>query len=393
MPHQSASHAIEQYWNKTYLHIILFCRLHLREDEYALEDGDLCGVCPGDYIHKCTNYNFSSSLYKCNCSSSLYKCNCSSSLYKCNCSSSLYKCNCSSSLYKCNCSSSLYKCNCSSSLYNSPLFSSRVMDTVTQIQPIYETAFDNFIRVDVLRFRSGSIITETAIVFNSSGSIPNNTQVARTLIQAVENGNVTLPINTSSIVVSTVPSNATMTPAPTPATTTPGPTSATTTPATTPAIVVIAVITVPPTTAPPPGSTVSLLLQFSSDETFSPDLSNSNSLAFRNRAELIRSELTPVFIVFSSFRDLIITSFRSGSIVNIGNLTFNSAGSIPDTAEVTLALVRAVESGNLTIPINASSISVTNPSSSGVSPVHPSVFSCTLLTLGSLLLAAMLNFS
>ncbi|KAJ8371542.1 hypothetical protein AAFF_G00307430 [Aldrovandia affinis] len=87
------------------------------------------------------------------------------------------------------------------------------------------------------------------------------------------------------------------------------------------------------------------------------------------------------------------TNPRAMLLVTTVEIVFNSSGVVPTTDQVVTALEDAINSGAVTIPIMISSISVNSLSSSGVSFVPSSVFSCFLLTCCSLLLAVILDFS
>ncbi|KAJ8271738.1 hypothetical protein COCON_G00105970 [Conger conger] len=299
---------------------------------------------------------------------------------------------------------------------NCSIYKNRAQRTRDEIEPICRRAFLFFIRLIVIRFRPGSIVTDVMLVYNSSGVVPNTTEVQTTLQQGVENGNVTIPINVSSISVTPVQNtdptvastremeatSVTTNPASTiPTTTTAASTNVMTASAfvnTTSTLAPVSTVTVPglttaaaTTTAE---STVILLLEFSSDEEFTPGLSEPTSQAFRNRDSLTKTQLEPVFRrAFTTFIQFIVFRFRNGSIVTEGGVIFRNLGSVPNTDQLVRVLIQAVENGDVTIPINITSISANSPSSSGVSPVPPPVFSCFLLAWCSLLLAKMLSVS
>ncbi|KAJ8335976.1 hypothetical protein SKAU_G00393190 [Synaphobranchus kaupii] len=209
------------------------------------------------------------------------------------------------------------------------------------------------------------------LVFNSSSGVPSIDQVVETLENEINNGTVTIPIILSSIFVTSRFHS--------------------TTPA---AVSTIGVPTTAAATTTTPESAVILLFEFSSDEEFHPELSEPTSQAFRNRVSLTRTQLEPVLRrSFTSFVQLIVFRFRNGSIVTDARAIYRNVGSGPNPDQLITILSQAVESGNVTIPININSISATRPSSSGVSPVSTSVFSCYLLAWCSLLLATMFNLS
>ncbi|XP_077444810.1 uncharacterized protein LOC144065696 isoform X2 [Stigmatopora argus] len=85
-------------------------------------------------------------------------------------------------------------------------------------------------------------------------------------------------------------------------------------------------------------------LRFSSvGETFTSDLLDQSSDAFAARAGLIRTILEPLFaITFSAFKDLRVTSFSNGSIINNMDLRFTS-GSVPANNVIANVLINAAQ--------------------------------------------------
>ncbi|XP_027894681.1 putative GPI-anchored protein pfl2 [Xiphophorus couchianus] len=113
--------------------------------------------------------------------------------------------------------------------------------------------------------------------------------------------------------------------------------------------------------------TVRQLTFRSPGETFTTDLLDSTSTAFKNRASLLKSTLEPFYKQsFSSFSDLTVKSFRSGSIINEMELRFVSA-SAPTGSEIAQVLVK-VASNITAFTVDAASIFVDGTQvSSGVS--------------------------
>ncbi|XP_036789378.1 mucin-5AC isoform X2 [Oncorhynchus mykiss] len=273
---------------------------------------------------------------------------------------------------------------------SSPLFQSLVMKTIKALEPLFKAHFPNFIRMIVLGFRRGSIITDAQLEFAAVNTTANATTpfadaVATTLKAAITNGSLSINISTNfNITVLANPTTA----APTtttaaPLTTTAAPTTTTRAPTTTTAAVA-------PTTTAAPNV---LLLEFSSDETFTETLSNNASQAFRDRATTIKNEIEPVYRkVFRSFIQLVVLSFKRGSIITSCRMEFGLTGNgIAPTADmVKKVLVDEVNNGNLNIRVNASSI-VVNVLSSSMSPVVNSVFSSFGMTLVFLLLSAAMH--
>ncbi|XP_045921274.1 flocculation protein FLO11-like [Micropterus dolomieu] len=273
----------------------------------------------------------------------------------------------------------------------------------SQLEPVFLKAFpSSFLSLDVVSFRSGSVINDMNLLFAST-SVPNNTEIRRVLIN--DSLNVTgFDIERSSIKVNGTTAQTTE------ATTTPALTTTVT--STTPA---------PPTTAAPnttlatpPIYLISIILEIS----FSIDLTNPNSSPFKDleqrvvatcefiyrprfvqfdhcivtlfrsvpiRADVTEAELQvvfnqttrfeelpqnsvvaqtlvealePVFLKAfpSSFLSLDVVSFRSGSVINDMNLLFAST-SVPNNTEIRRVLIN--DSLNVTgFDIERSSIKV-----------------------------------
>ncbi|XP_054907096.1 mucin-21-like [Poeciliopsis prolifica] len=238
---------------------------------------------------------------------------------------------------------------------------------------------------------------EVGVEFNKATpaeTIPKAEEVQQTLKEAVNNPNITLNVtfDAASIQIIRVPAtaapvvlqNTTITTNETAANITTG--AATTNPGTSAAsnatnetaanITTGAATTNPGTSAASNATTVALTtvtttttttttvvqtlrqLTFRSPgETFTTDLLDSTSTAFKNRAALLKSTLEPFYRrSFSSFSDLTVKSFRNGSIINEMELRFASA-SAPTGSEIAQVLVNAAS--NITVfTIDATSISV-----------------------------------
>ncbi|XP_064880803.1 integumentary mucin C.1-like [Oncorhynchus nerka] len=312
----------------------------------------------------------------------------------------------------------------------SQAFRDRATTVKNAIEPVYRKVFRSFIQLVVLSFRRGSVITECRMEFGptGNGTAPTANSVKDVLVEAVNNGNIDIRVNASSIVVS-VQANATTaapttttaaplttTAAPTtttaapltttaalttttaapltttaaPTTTTSAPTTTTRAPTTTTAALQTTTAAVAPTTTAAPNV---LLLEFSSDETFTETLSNNASQAFRDRATTVKNAIEPVYRkVFRSFIQLVVLSFRRGSVITECRMEFGPTGNgtAPTAKLVKDVLVEAVNNGNIDISVNASSI-VVSVLSSSMSPVVNSVFSSFGMTLVFLLLSAAMH--
>ncbi|XP_027894678.1 uncharacterized protein P19A11.02c-like isoform X2 [Xiphophorus couchianus] len=95
-------------------------------------------------------------------------------------------------------------------------------------------------------------------------------------------------------------------------------------------------------TTPTVEATVTRKVTFRSlGETFTTDLLNPSSAAFKNRAALLKSNLEPLFQrTFSTLRDFTVTSFSNGSIINNMNLKF-SAAFVPSNIQIAEVLLKA----------------------------------------------------
>ncbi|XP_038165070.1 cell wall protein DAN4-like [Cyprinodon tularosa] len=218
---------------------------------------------------------------------------------------------------------------------------------------------------------------EMGLEFNETTpmqNLPDDEAVKNTLIEAInsttfnvsfvaDSVNVTrtpLPSTTATTNTTTAAPNKT-TAAPTttsaPTTTTAAPTK-TSAPTTTTAATTTTTAAPTTTTATTVEATVTKRLTFrSAGETFTNDLLDSSSAAFRNRAQLLKSNLEPVYRrSFSSFRNLFVISFSNGSIINNIDLRF-AAASAPNGTRISEVLVNAAS--NITdFNIDTSSIFV-----------------------------------
>ncbi|XP_031440589.1 uncharacterized protein LOC105895406 [Clupea harengus] len=93
--------------------------------------------------------------------------------------------------------------------------------------------------------------------------------------------------------------------------------------------------------------------QFRTNETFTADLLNSTSDAFRTRSSLLKRELEPFF--FEDFQPDFISltprSFSNGSIIHMTDINVPFNTTFPNDAQIIATLTRAALSGNLSITI------------------------------------------
>ncbi|XP_023201732.1 uncharacterized protein PB18E9.04c-like isoform X1 [Xiphophorus maculatus] len=226
------------------------------------------------------------------------------------------------------------------------------------------------------RIRMNVTEVEVGVEFNQTtplAELPRNEEVQKTLSDAIDssynNTIMDVPFSPGSVQIIRTPlpttppttnstdtiispnSTATTAVNPTTNTTTPStavnPTTNTTTPST--AVNPTTNTTTPSTavkpttkTTPTVEATVTRKVTFRSlGETFTTDLLNPSSAAFKNRAALLKSNLEPLFQrTFSTLRDFTVTSFSNGSIINNMNLKF-SAAFVPSNIQIAEVLMKA----------------------------------------------------
>ncbi|XP_054457069.1 uncharacterized protein LOC129093176 [Anoplopoma fimbria] len=281
---------------------------------------------------------------------------------------------------------------------------------------IYSTRFGFlFIRTFIIVFRPATgrnrmtnTEAEVGIEFNrtaSAGPIPQSDAVAAVLVDAVSNPNSTfnLTIDAASITVvkTTTASptlNITTTAISTAASTTiiPATSAATTAPSAATTAPSAATTAASATTTTPTTTTstttaetvIARRVTFRSvGETFTSDLQNPSSAAFKNRASLTKTTLEPFYRrAFPSFRTITVLLFSNGSIVTHMDVGFSST-SVPNGTETGNVLVGAASSITA-FDIDTASISVDGTQvSSGVS--HKiSLITASFLVLLSWLLSS-----
>ncbi|XP_027894677.1 cell wall protein DAN4-like isoform X1 [Xiphophorus couchianus] len=197
--------------------------------------------------------------------------------------------------------------------------------------------------------------TATTAVNPTTNTTTPSTEVNSTTNTTTPSTAVNPTTNTTTPSTAVNPTTNTTTPSaavnPTTNTTTPStevnPTTNTTTPST--AVNPTTKTTAPSTavnpttkTTPTVEATVTRKVTFRSlGETFTTDLLNPSSAAFKNRAALLKSNLEPLFQrTFSTLRDFTVTSFSNGSIINNMNLKF-SAAFVPSNIQIAEVLLKA----------------------------------------------------
>ncbi|XP_051974500.1 mucin-5AC-like isoform X2 [Xyrauchen texanus] len=267
---------------------------------------------------------------------------------------------------------------------------------------VYKTRFQNFARMVILRFRSGSVVTDSVLEFNNNGTIPNVSDVRNTLVQAATNGSFNFTVDTNSInitelaVTQNVTSTTTFTSSITTASpnntniTSASPNNTNITSASPNNSSITTASTISTTTAP----VTKFNVIFSISETFNAVYSNLNDPETIKLKDRITTEFFKVYKArFQNFVRMVIQLFRSGSVVTDSVLEFNNNGTIPNVTLVARTLVQAVKDGNFTFTIDVNSINVTDSSgnSSSRSPVLASMLTALWMTLTSFLLSAVMH--
>ncbi|XP_066508714.1 mucin-1 [Hoplias malabaricus] len=193
----------------------------------------------------------------------------------------------------------------------------------------------------VLRFRSGSVITDTEVDFSSNETLPSPSSVKDVVVEAANNSTLGFNITADSVNVSTaiIPTQA-----PSDTQTTIFSSANQTT-----------VLTSASTTTKP-ASAFNVI--FSINRTFDSNLSNSTSPQFKALADNITTQISPFFQASfpKNFLGMQVLEFRNGSIVTTLEVLFSSGtvtqGQVYDT------ILNAVKNGNLSFSVIPSSISV-----------------------------------
>ncbi|XP_073717804.1 uncharacterized protein [Misgurnus anguillicaudatus] len=237
---------------------------------------------------------------------------------------------------------------------NAPDTVNLIKSITSQIEPVYKKRFPKFLRMLIKKFRSGSIVVDSALQFDSNSTTPNVTDVKQLLTDAAASGNLSIKISNDTINV-TAPA----TPA-TPNVTTPNVTANTTTNGTSPNVTVAANSTTP----------LEFNLSFSIADTFKAVYNNMTDPETLSLIKNITTQIEPVYTKrFPKFLRMVIKKFSNGSILTDAALQFDSNGTIPNVTDVKQVLIDALANGNVTIKINNDTINVTAPAT--VTPVTP----------------------
>ncbi|XP_069023713.1 spore coat protein SP65-like [Embiotoca jacksoni] len=156
-------------------------------------------------------------------------------------------------------------------------------------------------------------------------------------------------------------------------------------------ITTVTTATNPASTDPPTSSEGTLGLQFSLDQTFTPDLAISSSTAFKTLAATVVEAINVIGkrLYGTSFLRSIVNSFQSGSVVVNMTLVFNNRNSVPSASTATSQFSTELSSSSLNVI--PGSVSAQSTSSASSSPPRPTmgtlaVFSLTLLAVAQRLI-------
>ncbi|XP_071264502.1 uncharacterized protein [Salvelinus alpinus] len=221
-----------------------------------------------------------------------------------------------------------------------------------------------FRRSIVKSFRSGSVVTNMILVFDNQTSVPSSSSVPALLTSSSTSLNILSGTISAAAVNTTAPAAAVNTTAPAAAVNTTAPAAAvnTTAPAAAVNTTTPAAATTSASTDPPSSSEGAMSLQFSLNQTFNSDLSNSSSSEFKNLAAKVTSEVNKVFAKTPGFRRSIVKSFRSGSVVTDMILVFDKQSSVPSSSSVPALLTSSSTSLNiLSGSISAAAVTTTPP--------------------------------
>ncbi|RXN28407.1 cell wall DAN4 [Labeo rohita] len=197
----------------------------------------------------------------------------------------------------------------------------------TQVVPVY-SGLKNFQSFDILAFRNGSIAVEGKLYFNSSDAKP----IVANLTQLLHDATFTFTLNkTLTKITEVIPA---------------------------------AVLPNASATAPPPAKTA-VALAFKINQEFNDTYSNLSHPVTQELTKNIINAVSPVYRRFPKFLGMVIKKLSRGSIAVESEIQFEATnGTSPNLTEVKNALAEAVASGNVSIPVNASTITATDVSSS-----------------------------
>ncbi|XP_050952207.1 uncharacterized protein LOC127154370 [Labeo rohita] len=237
-----------------------------------------------------------------------------------------------------------------------PVTQELTKNIINAVSPVYRR-FPKFLGMVIKKLSRGSIAVESEIQFEATnGTSPNLTEVKNALAEAVASGNVSIPVNASTITATDVSSsNGTVT----------NTTNSTTN-------------TTVSTTATPPTKIATINVVFKMNQTFNETYSNNSHPDTIQLSNTIVNSVSPFYRrKFLLFLSMLIRSFSRGSIVVDSVLQFDASnGTSPNLTEVKNTLIEAA--GNLSFQIDTTSINVTDISSSGTTTATTTSAATTL---------------
>ncbi|MCI4395901.1 hypothetical protein PGIGA_G00261010 [Pangasianodon gigas] len=236
----------------------------------------------------------------------------------------------------------------------STLFLEKSANISNEVGPIYKKKFKNFIRMKIIKFRSGSIVTDSQLLFSSDGPTVSVDQVQSTFTNGLSELNFIVDRNSITVTQESGTTNAT-------------------------------------TTVNPPVVAASFSLIFSINETFVPALADTSSALFLAKSANISNEVVPLYKKdFDEFIRMEILILRNGSIVTESILFFGPNATTVTVARVKNTLLNGLK--NLTFTVDPNSIRVTQIFGNSMPPVIASSLSVIWMSLLSLLLSVALQF-
>ncbi|GLD66918.1 cell wall integrity and stress response component 4-like isoform X2 [Lates japonicus] len=300
---------------------------------------------------------------------------------------------------------------------SSTAFKSLAATVVKEVNKVGQKVYgSSYSRSIVNKFTSGSVDVDMTLVFTNENSVPSASNATSEFSRGLSNF-PSLNVISSSVSATSFSSAAstaapnvtvTLTAVPTAAPTataasTAAPTAAPTTtavPTTAPTAISSSTTTATTTniettttasTNPPTSSEGTLGLQFSLNQTFTSDLSNSSTTTYQTLSMTVVSEVNKVCrrVYSSTFRRSIVNMFRRGSVVVDMTLVFKDKSSVPTTSNATAQLSSELTSNSTSLNIIPGSVTAHTSTSS--SPPRPSVLSLAVLSLTLLAVAQMLT--
>ncbi|XP_069054240.1 uncharacterized protein [Lepisosteus oculatus] len=265
-----------------------------------------------------------------------------------------------------------------------------------QFSTLYRNKYPNtFKAYKVISFRPGSVVQSGELTFTSRSTVLSHDEIAQVLRTAVQNGDVTLPvINTNTISVNLkIVINPVWPPSSTTSRTTtsraaplPHPVSSAVFWVVTVAVLLVSLTevatmrtivgsvlilllasstpatatTTRTTTQAPSPADVTFTLNCSLNQDFTGELLDSTSAAFKELAGNVEKQFSTLYRnkypdTFEAYK---VISFRPGSVVQSGELSFSNTSTVPSNDKIAEVLRIGVENNEVVLPVNTNSIKV-----------------------------------